>query len=421
MPDSIQRVCVHFPRFGPLHLNRMRAAHEVLGRHGIEAVALEVASNDGVYAWREERGPTQFHRETLFPDQSYDAVSPGEMHRAVTEALDRLQPDAVDIHSYSTPDAQACLAWCRRNRRVAICMAESTARDAPRSLWREAIKRVLASQFDSAQTSGTRSRAYAEALGLHPDRIFRGYSVVDNAYFAERAEAARRAPEASAHLPGLDDRAPFFFASARFIERKDLPTLLEGYRRYREQAGARGALPWRLVLLGEGVLRPALEAQVGRGIEGVTFAGWQQIDVLPAYYGLASAFVHTALVDQWGLVVNEAMASGLPVIVSTGAGCSDDLVEEGANGFTFSPRDPATLAERLYTVAHEADRAALAARSLEIIREEWPLRRFGESLYDAALAGRATSDRGLNPRAAILIGALKRLARTPRSFHSVES
>lgn len=414
---DLRRVCVHFPRFGPLHLNRMRAAHEVLGREGIEAVALEIASNDGVYDWREERGPTPYRRVTLFPSQSYDDLAPRAMYRAVTEALDRLDPDAVDIHSYSMPDAMACLAWCRRNRRVAVCMAESRAEDAPRVGWREALKRVLVSQFDAAQTSGTLSARYAEALGLPPSRTFAGYSVVDNAFFAERAAAVRRDPAAARTLPGLADDTPFFFASARFIERKDLPTLLRAYGLYRRRAAA----PWRLVLLGDGALRPALEGLLREErIGGVTLAGWQQIEALPAYYGLASAFVHTAVVDQWGLVVNEAMAAGLPVAVSTGAGCAADLVRSGENGFTFAPFDAHALAGHLHALAHEVDLDAFGRRSRALIAE-WPLERFGTSLSQAVRAGRATAHRGLDPRAALLIELFTRTARHPRSFHTVES
>ncbi|HEX8385164.1 MAG TPA: glycosyltransferase family 4 protein [Rubricoccaceae bacterium] len=416
------RVVVHWPRFGPLHLNRMRAAHAVLARAGWEAIALEIASDDAVYDWREERAPTAYARETLFPGQSYDDVAPRVLDRSVRRALDRLDPDAVLIHSYSTPDARAALSWCRRRRRVAVCMAESKASDAVRVGWREAVKRILVAQFDAAQASGAPGARYHASLGVPADRIFVGYSVVDNAYFADEAARVRAAPEASRHLPGLADRSPFFFASARFIPRKDLPTLVRAYADYRARAVAAGADPWRLVLLGDGPLRPEVErALAERAVGGVTLAGWQQIDTLPAYYALASAFVHTATVDQWGLVVNEAMAAGLPVLVSTGAGCHEDLVREGVNGFTFAPGDAAALAGRMYQTAHEEDLASLAEGSLEVVAE-FPLERFGTSLLAAVRAGRESARlHGPHPAAEALTWALCTLARSPRSFHSVES
>ncbi|MEP0545431.1 MAG: glycosyltransferase family 4 protein [Rhodothermales bacterium] len=394
----------------------MRAAHEVLGRHGIEVVALEIASNDAIYDWREEQAPTPYPRETLFPGRNYDNLTPEQLHTVTTEALDKLNPDAVHIHSYATPDARACLAWCRRHRRVAVCMAESKESDAPRIWWRERLKHVIASEFDAAQASGSPGTRYAVKLGIPASRIFIGYSVVDNEYFAEHALIAQNDPSGVRHLPGLGDPTPFFFASARFIERKNLPALLHAYARYRRESPE----PWRLVLIGDGPLRPQLEQIIAdEQIEGITLAGWMQIEHLPSYYGLASAFVHTAEVDQWGLVVNEAMAAGLPVIVSTGTGCSEDLVHDGENGFTFRPDDIATLARHLYAVAHEVDRDGFAQRSREIIAE-WPLERFGTSLHQAVEAGAEVADRrGFSLLARAALWALRKASRSITSFHSI--
>lgn len=410
------RVVVHWPRFGPLQLNRLRAAHEVLAGAGHEVVGLEVASRDAIYDWREERASTPYERVTLFPGRSYDDLSPRALDRAVRAALDRLSPDVVLIHSYSTPDARAALSWCRRHRRGAICMAESKADDAPRVRWREAVKRALVAQFDAAQASGGPGSRYHAALGIPADRIHIGYSVVDNAFFEAEAARHRADPGAVAHLPGLRDRSPFFFASARFIPRKDLPTLLSAYGLYRQRA----AEPWRLVLLGDGELRRQVERQAAR-LDGVTLAGWQQIDTLPAYYGLASAFVHTATIDPWGLVVNEAMASGLPVIVSTGAGCAEDLVREGVTGYSFAPGDAPALADRLFQVAHVDDPAELGTAARRHIGT-FPLERFGSSLLACAeVAATAGRDHGPHVAGSLVTQALLWTSRSPRSFHSVQS
>ena len=415
------RLCIHWPRFGPLHDARCRAAHEVFAERGGEVIGLEMASDDDVYDWNPVDGEAPYAKETLFPGQNYDRISPDAMRRAVTDALDRLDPDGVLIHSYSTPDARACLRWCRDNRRVAIQMAESRAADADRSPWREAIKRALVSAFDAALASGSQSTAYITSLGLPPETVHRGYSVVDNELFASRAAAARAEPDAWRHLPGLGDERPFFFASARMIPRKDLPTLVRAYAQYRAAAAAAGRPVWRLVLLGEGPGHDALAALAdGLGVEDLTFGGWQQIEALPAYYALASAFVHTSTADPWGLVVNEAMAAGLPVIVSTGAGCAADLVVEGRNGYTFAPGDPDTLAAHLLAVADTETAERMGAASREHIAD-WPLRLFGTGLWDAYHAGTPRADRGLSPSASAVLGTLRRLTRSARSFHSVDS
>lgn len=417
MPRPIRRVCIHWPRFGPLHLNRLQSAYEALRSEGIELVAVEAASTDSIYAWREERDPTPYERTTLFPGKVYDTLNAALLFDRMAATLEKLNPDAVLIHSYATPDAQAALAWCRRRRRIAVCMAESKEDDGPRVGWRESIKRILVSQFDAAQAAGTRAAEYIAQLGLPPDRIFLGYSVVNNAYFAEQAAEARRQPEAANHLPGLSDPTPYFLASNRFVERKNLPLLLRAYAAYRSLTPS----PWRLVMLGDGELRSELEALVERrGIEGVVFAGFRQIDELPVYYAHASAFVHPARIDQWGLVVNEAMAAGLPVIVSSGAGCSTDLVEEGRNGFTFSPSSETELTQHLVALSTEVNLAQFSRHSREVIAR-WPLERFGTSLVKALRAGAPHADRGLAPHAAALLWMMRSWSRTPRSFNRVQT
>ena len=407
---------VQWPRFGPYHLARLAAAHRYFAAHGAEVVGMETAGQDATYAWRVEAAETPFRRAQIFPTGRFEDLPPALVHDGVTKMLDRLAPDAVAINSYSLPDARACLAWCRRHRRTAIVMTDSKADDAPRIAWREHLKSLLVRQFDAALLAGTPQRAYFLDLGFPDDAIFLGYDVVDNDFFRKGADEARADPARGAGLPGLADARPFFLASGRFLPRKNFDGLLRAYARYRAEAGT----PWRIVLLGDGPERARLEALVrDDGIEGVTFAGFRQIEELPVYYGRAGAFVHPAYNDQWGLVVNEAMAAGLPVLVSERAGCAQDLVRDGENGFRFDPADPAALARLLARLAApETDRAAMGRRSREIIAR-WSPERFAEGLHRAAEAGRDRARRGLHPAVAALLHALRLTARSTDSFHTV--
>ncbi len=414
----MKRLCIQWPRLGPYHLARLKATHRYVEPKGVEVVALETAGRDATYAWREERGALLFRREQVFPGDAYDAISPATMFAGVTASLDRVQPDAVAINSYSTPDAQACLAWCRRRCRVAVVMTDSKADDAPRVAWREHLKALLVRQFDAALLAGTPHRAYFEQLGFPADDIFLGCDVVDNDFFRAGAEKVRQQPAAIRDLPGLAQGDPFFLASNRFVPRKNVGGLLRAYAAYRQVAAA----PWPLVLLGDGPERAGLEAMIAeKKIEGVTLAGFRQIEELPAYYGLAGAFVHPALQDQWGLVVNEAMAAGLPLLVSARAGCAEDLVEEGVNGFRFDPEDTAQLADLMQrSTASETDRAAMGRRSQEIV-SAWSPDRFARSLWQAVQAGRARADRPFDPRARVMLWVLRHAARTVKSFHAIKT
>ena len=171
------------------------------------------------------------------------------------------------------------------------------------------------------------------------------------------------------------------------------------------------------MLVGDG---PEREALAARGVEGVEWAGAQQVEALPGYYGRAGAYVHPATSDPWGLVVNEAMASGLPVLVSTGAGCAPDLVQD--NGGTFDPDDTEALAghlARLTGLAPEA-RAELGRRSQEIIAG-YSLEAFADGLWDAARAGLRVADRPASPVGRAVLAAFRLATRRHQSFHAVRS
>jgi glycosyltransferase involved in cell wall biosynthesis len=129
-----------------------------------------------------------------------------------------------------------------------------------------------------------------------------------------------------------------------------------------------------LVLVGDGeefmeLRRRSREISCG----AIVFPGFLQRDELPAVYALGEALVFPTHSDPWGLVVNEAMACGLPVIVSRVAGCVADLVREGENGYILAPRDPEALSQamRQFLNAPELLRD-MSHRSLEIISRFTP-------------------------------------------------
>ncbi len=139
---------------------------------------------------------------------------------------------------------------------------------------------------------------------------------------------------------------------------------------------------------------------------------------MPAYYGRAGAFIHPALVEQWGLVVNEAMAAGLPVLVSERAGCAPDLVRQGVNGFTFDPLNTAELARLLGVISRSAhDRAGWGAAS-RVIVAEWSPGRFASGLWAAADAAALRRTAGA-PLSLALLWTIQRLGRRVHSFHSL--
>lgn len=413
---TIKRLCLQWPRLGPYHLARLAATHREALNRGGHIVALETASADATYQWKAESAETPYQRVVIFPGKIYEEISAISMHNQVTASLDRLMPDAVAITSYSTPDARACLLWCKRHHRPAILMTATKEDDTSRVAWRERIKSTVVNLYDAALAGGTPQQKYLEKLGFPRQAIFKGCDTVDNSFFASGPMRIKQNPNIASGLPGLESKSPFFLASNRFVPRKNLKRLIQAYHQYRE----RTPHPWRLLLLGDGPERKALEDQVKTNqIEGVVFCGFRQIEELPIYYALASAFVHPSLVEQWGLVVNEAMAAGLPVLVSERAGCAHDLVEHGQNGYLFNPTQIDELVNGLSVLSDpQTDSHAMGQASKQIIAN-WSPDRFAKTLWAAADIGRERVSRSLLPGRALL-WIIQRLSRRVNSFHSFE-
>lgn len=355
------RTAFLFHRFGPYHHARLRAV-----QREVEVVGVEMCAVDATYAWAKEAPAQSFRQVTLFQDRDVVHEGGSEIVRRVRAALDEIAPAVVAIPGWADRAGLAALIWCLSRGVPAVIMSESSHLDGPRVWWKESLKRRVVHLCQAGLVGGSPHRDYMVRLGMPAERIFVGYDAIDNEHFERGARQVRANDGQMRRQLGLPER--FFLASSRFIAKKNLPGLLHGYARYRALAGPD---PWHLVLLGDGELRGELERLRGElGLDGSAWMpGFKQYPELPAYYGLAGAFVHASTVEQWGLVVNEAMAAGLPVLVSRKCGCAPDLVQEGVNGFTFDPCDAESLGRLLAGVAlvPAATRAAMGQASQRII------------------------------------------------------
>ena len=377
------QLLVIFPNFGPYHLARLRGAAAM--PEWTRCVGLEIAAQEALYPWQTARENLGFKLETLL-DGTLEEIPAQEIKRRLLAYLDELRPDVVAICGYERAEMRAALSWCNKNQKIAVLMSDSKRDDAPRKAWKEAIKKQLVRRFDAGLVAGAAHRSYLISLGIPDNRIFDGYDVVDNAAFAALADKWRGEPR-------LIEK-PYFLAVNRFVARKNLARVIEAWSGYRARAARDFGvqIAWDLVLCGAGEEEENLrELARQTGLNGVHFTGFVQQEEVARWMAGAGAFVHAALQDQWGLVVNEAMACGLPILLSRACGCAPELLEENRNGWTFDPTSADELSERMNYLAHEISeeqRAQLGAASREIIAQ-WPPERFGAGLLQCARAAGA--------------------------------
>ncbi|MEO0793172.1 MAG: glycosyltransferase family 4 protein [Pseudomonadota bacterium] len=318
------------------------------------------------------------------------AVANGRIKSMTAEALAAAAPDVVAVAGWAFPESLAAIAWAHQQRVPVVMMSASQHRDGARSPFREFVKSRVVRACQSALVGGREQGHYVSLLGMPDNRIFQGYDAVDNEHFWEVAERARANADTLRRSLGLPEW--YLLASARFIAKKNLPRLVYAFGKAREQVGTEHGL----VILGDGPERATVETAIrnARLESHVHLPGFQPYDRLPVYYGLAEAFVHVSLAEQWGLVVNEAAAAGLPMVVSSACGAASELVEDSANGFLVDPTDTAAISAalaKLILLSHEA-RTAMGARSRQIVAG-WGPHRFADGLVRAASAAMAVPAR----------------------------
>jgi len=392
---------VVFHHIGPYHHARLNAAADRLSVTGIEWSA------KGYDAWGAPATPARYHKVSLFPEATDHFPGSAELRCAFWSALEQTNPDVVAVNGWNNFGSLTAANACLRRGIPMLVMSESARQDEPRTWWKEAIKRRIVGLYSAALVGGQRHVEYLAELGMPRERgVFTGYDVVDNEYFRQKAEEVRSQRSEVRRKYGLPEN--YFLASARFIEKKNLSTLIEAYAEYRRRSETAAKVPWDLVVLGDGPLRETLNSQVSTLDldDHVHLAGFEPYDELPVYYALAKAFVHASTTEQWGLVVNEAIASGVPVIVSERCGCVPELVQ--GNGFTFDPTNEHELTARLLEMASLSDeeRKRLGDNSHRIAANFAP-ERFGEGLERAASVAMGIPQKrfGVMDRALLLVTA----------------
>jgi glycosyltransferase involved in cell wall biosynthesis len=274
------------------------------------------------------------------------------LNHGVARALAASAPDVILCGGYNYVASWQALWWARAREIPFVLWSESNGKDLRRGY---AVVEFLKSSFlrkcSGFVVPGRPAQEYVCAdKKVGEAELFTAPNAVDNDLFAAGASAARE--NAAALRRKLDLPGRYFLFTGRLVREKGVFELLSAYAKLteslRQQVG--------LVLVGDGVSRRQLEAQAAAISPGaIKFAGFAQREQLAIYYGLAEALVLPTYTDTWGLVVNEAMACGLPVILSEAAGCAPELIRENWNGLLVPPRDVPSLAFAMRSLAERPD------------------------------------------------------------------
>lgn len=247
--------------------------------------------------------------------------------------------------------------------------------------WIRLAKRLVFAQvlrrFDGFLYVGQRNRAYLTHYGVPERRLFFSPHCIDNDLFGAASEAARRDGVAD---KGAGRRVPRILFVGKLMARKRPVDVLCAADMVSRRIG-----PVEVVFAGSGELEPELRRVAAETKVATTFLGFVNQSQLPAVYSSADVIVLPSNSSEtWGLVINEAMACGVPAAVSEAIGCAPDLVENGVTGATFADGDVAGCARALESVL-ALDGAATRRRLAERMATYSPARA-ADGIVEAALA-----------------------------------
>lgn len=310
---------------------------------------LQIARNErsraGLESQTDDRAPTYRYDYTLLFDRFLDDTTVRERLTALLQQIRAFRPDVINLTGYYDPAQLFLLLWAKRKGIRVVMQIESTAADHQRQGWKERFKQWVFNQCDGFFCFGSQSANYLLQLGVPERKILVRKNAVDNDVLAAVYQRALTTRQERQQQLGL--RPNNFIFVGRLIGFKNLPALLQAFADVRQQTSQ--SSDWGLLILGEGEELANLTAQRDALslTDTVTFLPGQPWFRVPEMLALSNVLVLPSTSEPWGLVVNEAMACGLPVIVSDRCGCVVDLVHNGKTGFVFDPAHPDELTYHL--------------------------------------------------------------------------
>lgn len=394
-----KRVAIYAPVPAPYRAYECDYLHRKLD----EAYELRLVLMEGAFnqmAWQDAL-PREMPSHVLPPSRLKALLKklPGcsRLNRRVWHDLSSFNPHAVILQGYDAVTLWIAFLWARLHRRPVLFRSDSNiVKEQNRKLspltrsMKRAFVGAMLSRVSAFLTIGTANEEYYKLYGGSPDRFFRASFVVENELFQRRADEERAAGQPLKRQLKIKQPKVLMFVG-RLVPVKDPLTLIGAFAKARERIGH-----CCLAIVGSGPMEAEMrEAARQSGLDDtVHFLGFRQPAEVASLYGIADAFVLPSLREPWGLVVNEAMAAGLPIIASDRVGAARDLVKEGQNGAVFRAGDADDLAGAIGRVLGDAATAAAMGQASRRMIYEWDERYEISAGYARALDFALGASRG---------------------------
>ena len=373
-----------FINLGPYHFARLKGAEIVCKQNQINLFVIQLSDHTFEHPWGDFNNKLDSQVITLLSKKDIKNKSLRNCpYSTVARQLEKLNPDILFIPGWSFDISKKCMKWSKKNNVKCVLMSESKYDDKKRFSIVELYKKLfIIPNFHAALVGGEDHLLYLYKLGMDKKKIFKGYDAVDNQYFFNKASYVRdNKQEFIDKFPNLP-KNNFFLSVTRLIPRKNIKNLIYAYKDY---ININKEKSWDLVICGSGkefskLLQLGKDLMIDHKIHLLGFVPYESISI---FYGLADCFIHPAIDEQWGLVMNEACAAALPVLSSKTVGASKDLSKENLNGFNFDPLDICSITNALCKMSELSiiQRKDMSENSIKLVDKLSP-ENFGKSVLN---------------------------------------
>lgn len=351
---------------------RIRVLQQLLLGKQMELHVIEIAGKGSPYAFSNETNVEIDNWHVLFPERKIDGISGGEIKKPLFEMLDMLQPEVVVAGAIAFPSGALCVNWAKRRNKGVIIFDDAKIEDVPRNRIVEFIKKRIYGNVDAALYPAQEWKKTGTYWGFKSEQLFYGVNVIDNDFWRKKNSLAKNTGE------------KYFLSVGRIIWKKNFLYIIDAYNRLRE---SKNDVP-ELCIVGDGPEKEKIVEYIKeKHIEGVKLYPFlSQQELVPLYQNADVFILASRRYETWGLVINEAMAAGLPVIASCKCGATSVLVKDGVNGYVIDPAQPDSLYEKLdlFLNLDDKEKEKMSQSSEEIIKD-WNLDRFSDGVYAAIL------------------------------------
>lgn len=365
---------------------RIPVFNEIAKNPEIDLTVFFLAETEPDRSWRVEKEKIRFRYEVLpgirIPLRGRFPVffNPGIVSRLKVN-----DPDVVISGGYHHPSCLLALSYARRHGKQFLLWCESHAESIrekyfPFNLYRNRFIRAC----DGFIVPGRKSLDFIQSFGINGRKGWIAPNAVDNNFFSNEVQASREKAEANKKKRGFPSKIILYVG--RLVDSKGIPVLLKAFQAISNRWNDVG-----LVLVGEGRDKKKYMGFCKQHrLENVFFEGFKQQEELFFYYGLADLFVLPSLREEWGLVLNEAAASGLPLISTDVTGGAYDLIDEGKNGFRVPAGDVDLLQQRILTILNNPQLKSDMGEYSRRKSEQFSPARCAEGFANAILEARNT-------------------------------